>query len=261
MKKLIIGILAVCLLIGIPFILMDVIATGNGPFNIPSGFKKIKVDLKEKERNNEVVLTKEIKNATVVCFMVQSDSDTNSTVRILSDKKFIGSNAVEEKFEVKSLTGKSYMSPTFMLQPGHFSITVTNVITDGNLMIGYKEKEIEASEYERLLKIDRGDLNNPPEGYELLYSSDLSGLEKNQEIIDTITLDHTQKIGISVYTNSTKGNVSVDFIGKYSSFYGLVTPKVRYICDRMENTLQAGDYDIQLTCKDADGQIYIFIKK
>ncbi len=261
MKKLIIIVLAACLLIGIPFIIMDRIAENNGDFNIPSWYETVRIKLEEKARNSEVVYTKELTNATVVSFMIQSNSQTDSTIRISSDKKLIGSNTHEETFMISNMTGKSYLSPKMILQPGTYTITVTSKKTEGVVMIGYQETELNSSEYERLLKIDQGDLNNPPEGYELAYSTKLSGLDCTQETVYSLSLDRSKNIGIAVYTNATTGKATVDFQGTYSNFIGLVTPKVHTICEQMESTFQRGDYEIQLTSKNADGEIYIFIKK
>jgi hypothetical protein len=119
---------------------------------------------------------------------------------------------------------------------------------------------MKASEYERLMKVDQGDLDNPPEGYEKVYIADLSELNCKEDIVYTLTLDRTQKVGFSLYTNSTKGNVSVDFAGENSNFYGLINSFYK-IEDRMENTYSKGTYEFKLTSNNADGQVYIYIKK
>lgn len=261
MKKIMIGILGICLLVGVPFIIMDLLAGSSGVFHTSPGYKRIELDLGEKARDDEVVYTKELKHAAEISFMIQSDADAESSVSIESDEKFLGSDTNKESCPVGNMTGTSYLSPKMLLQPGKYTIKVTNIQTGGKLMIGYKERKLETAEYERLLKIDKGELNNPPEGYELVYSADLSGLAYNQEVIYDLTLNHSQKVGISVYTNASSGKVSVDFAGESNSFIGLVTPKVHYICDRLENTFGKGNYKIRLSSEDADGQIYIFIKK
>lgn len=261
MKKIIIGILGLCLLVGIPFMIMDLLAEDNGAFNIPSGYKKIEVNLNEKARKHELVYTKELKNAAEISFMIQCDTDIQSIISIESDKKLIGSSTDKEVFDIRKITGSSYLSPKMLLQPGKYSIRITNVQTDGEIVIGYKEKELKEAEYKRLLKIDNGELNNPPKGYELVYSSDLSDLDYDNKEVYTLTLERARKTGISVYTNASTGIVSVDFMGENSNFTGLVTPKLHYICDQMENIFQKGTYKIHLTSENAKGQIYIFIKK
>lgn len=261
MKKLIIIILAGCLLIGVPFMVLDYLSVRNGEFNIPAGYEKIRISLEEKARTNETVYTKELTGATEVSFMIQSNSDINSTIKISCDKKLIGNNNYEETYQISQMTGNSYLSPKLLLQPGRYTITVTNTQTSGSIMIGYQEKPLAEREYQRLLKIEEGDLNNPPEGYELAYHSELAGLDCESETVYTLTLDHSQKIGIAAYTNATEGNVSVDFIGDNSNFIGIISPKFHMICDGIENSFRQGEYKIKLTSRNADGEVYIFIKK
>jgi hypothetical protein len=261
MRKLLTAILIICLLIGIPLMIIDRIDTGNGTFKIPSGYKKIKIDLQEKVRKNELIYEKELKVPTRVNIMVQCDSDSKSFLHVSSEKKILGNSKKEEDYQINKLTGNSSMSMTYILQPGKYSITITNPKVEGTVMLGYNEKAVETSEYERLSKIDSGDLNNPPEGYEKVYSADLSGLNCKQEGVYTLTLDRTQKIGISVYTNTTKGNVSVDFIGDSSNFTGLVYPGISNICDQLITTQTKGTYVFKLNCEDADGQVVIYMKK
>lgn len=260
-KKYIIILLGICLLIGIPFIGMDLLSKDAGNFNNHYIYKKIKIDLKEKSRENETVLVKELSSATELSLEIQSDSDSMSYVSISSDQKLIGSNGKEERYGIRDMTGNSYVSPTLLLQPGKYEIKVTNTQAEGKLVIGYKEKKIDDKDYERLLKVDSGDLNNPPEGYELVYSGDLSGLNCSKKVVYSLSINHNQDIGICVYTNSSKGNATVDFIGKNNNFTGLVTPKSHAICEQTEGTFPAGDYEFQLTSENADGQMYIFIKK
>jgi len=261
MKKFIVGILVICLIIGMPLIAMDALAGKNGKFNIPMGYKKLSIDLSEKSRNNETVFTKELKEPTKLNLRIQGDTKAECNVTVTCDTKIIGTNMNEETYTVRNMTGNSYISHELFVGAGKYTIKVTNQKTEGQIVIGYREKTIETSEYERLKKIDSGHLDNPPESYEKIYSADLSGKNISGETIYTLKLDHAQKVGISVYTSATKGNVSVDFIGQNSSYIGLVYPNIRNICDQLENTYQRGIYDISVTSTDADGELYIFLKK
>jgi hypothetical protein len=261
MKKFIFGILAACLLIGLPFIVMDALAQENSNFKIPSGYEKVTIHLNEKVRNMETVYTKELKEPTEVNIVMQSDSDIQNKVVIASDQKILGSNGKEQTFQIKDVVGYSYLTSKIIFKPGIYTIKVTSAKTEGDIVIGFKENTISSSEFERLLKIESGELNHAPEGYEEVYHTDLSGLNVKDQTVYSLTLDRTRKIGICIYTNATKGNCSVDFIGETSQYYGLINPGIQSICDRLENTLSKGTYEIKLSSNNADGQVYIFLKK
>lgn len=261
MKKPAIAALAVGLLILIPLMFIGFLASNQNSFKIPHRFEKIKIDMNEKVRTEEVVYKKMLKAATRVDIMVQCDVDSNSSISIISDKKIIGSNVNKLNYQINKLTGNSSMSMSLILQPGNYSISISNNKTKGSIMIGYEEKKMSTSEYERLKRIDSGELDNPPKGYENIYSADLTGLNTKQKSVYTLTLDRMQKIGISVYTNATKGDMTVDFIGNYNNNTGLVFANTNHICDQLITTLPKGTYEFKLTSDDADGQVSIFIKK
>lgn len=259
MKRFLIVIVIICFMIGIPLLIIDRLAM-NGDFKIPGNYNMIKVDLNDKVRSNEIVYTKKLNTAAKVRFMIQCDSDAQGSIQIASEQKILGSNFKEETIMLMKVTGSQSMNPELILQPGNYSITVTNEKTEGTMIIGYNEKELPAAEYERLKKVDGGELNNPPEGYEKIYSATLSGLSCKEEKIYTLQLDHIQKIGIAVYSSATKGNLSVDFLGKNNNFIGMVSPGVANIYE-MENSFATGTYEFKLTSDGADGQVYIFLKK
>lgn len=261
MKKIVIGVMAIIVLIGVPFLIMSMLSKKDGAFNIPNSYKVISVDLMEKARDNEVVFTKELDTAAEISFRIQSNSQTESIVRISSDETLIGMNTKENVNPVCDITGNSYIGSRIMLQPGTYKITVTNAKAEGEIRIGYKEKEIEASEYERLMKLDGGELDNPPEGYELVYHTELSDLNCKEESVYTLKLEKSQKLGLCVYTNSSKGYVSVDFTGKSSSYYGIINSEAQRIYESGESYYGKGNYEIKLTSEDADGQVYVYIKK
>ena len=54
--------------------------------------------------------------------------------------------------------------------------------------------------------------------------------------------------------------MSVDFVGSTSSFLGLVNTEHR-ICDQLVLSLSPREYQVRLTCQDADGQLYVFLKE
>lgn len=260
MKNIIFGILIICLLIGIPLIIMDQLSTEKGIFNIPSGYEKIEIDLNE-ARTNEIVFSKAIENPELVEFCIQSDSEVENTLKIASDSRILGKGTSEISLSIGEVIKNSAISSSLLLKGGKYTITLSNKKLKGKIMIGYREKVMKASEFERLEKIDQGDLDNPPEGYKKVYCTELPGLSYNDNTIYTLTLDRTKKVGLCIYMNSKQGNVSVDFEGENSNYMGLVYTKYNSICDQMEQTLGRGTYDVKLNCKNADGQLYVFIKE
>lgn len=261
MKKTVYTILIFSIVIGLFLIIMDELAKEKDGFNVPSRFEKVIVDLSEEARTNELLFTRELDVPSSVDFFIQSDDASEKNVKIISESEILGINSHEINFTVWKYTGNSYTSGTFIMQPGKYSVYLTSEKTDGKIVIGYQETEKEQSEFERLYKIHKGDLNNPPDGYVEIFSTNLTGRSCKDEVIYTLSLDTTKSIGLSVYTSSEQGTVSVDFIGKSSSFMGLVYSPHNRMCDQLDTTLPPGEYQLKLTCENADGQLYIFLKQ
>lgn len=261
MKKFLFGILGICLLIGIPLIIMDLQARNHSEFSIPFGYKRVDIKLYKRDRKNEIVYQKNLKFATVVSFHIQSNSTNENYVTIKSEHNIIGNISNEDTCSIQKMPQGGYDGSTYILQPGKYTIAVNSKKSKGMIMIGFKEKKLADSIYKRLKKIDGGDLNNPPQGYEKVYSAKLSKLNCKDKTVFKVTFDHAKKVGLCVYTSASKGNLSVDyFIGKDSSYYGLITPGKNKICDRLES-YSKGTYEVKLTTKDTDGEIYVFMKK
>ncbi|HHY82414.1 MAG TPA: hypothetical protein GX505_07010 [Clostridiales bacterium] len=135
---------------------------------------------------------------------------------------------------------------------GKYSVYLTSEKTNGTLVIGHQETDKEPNEFERLYKIHNGELDNPPDGYVEIFSENLAGKSYKDEVVYTLSLDTTKNIGLSVYTSSKQGTCSVDFIGKSSNFIGFINSQGNRICDQLESALNPGEYQIKLTCEDAD---------
>lgn len=261
MKKTVYAILITSLIIGFCLTIMDELAKNKDEFNIPSRFDKVIVDLSEQTRTNELLFTRELDVPSSVEFFLQSDDISEKSVKVISESEILGLNSREINFTVRRFTGNSSTSGTFTMQPGRYSVYLTSEKADGKIAIGYRETEKEQSEFERLYKIHKGDLNNPPNGYVEIFSTNLAGQSCEDEVIYTLSLDTTKDIGLSIYTSSKQGTVSVDFIGNSSSFIGLVHSPHNRICDQLNTTLSPGEYQLKLTCENADGQLYVFLKQ
>lgn len=261
MKKTVYAILISSLIIGFCLIIMDELAKGKDGFNVPARFEKVIVDLSEQSGTNELLFTRELNVPSSVEFFIQSDSANEKSVKVVSESGILGMNGKEINFIVWKYTGNSSISGTYIMQPGKYSVYLTSGKANGKVAIGYRETEKELSEFERLYKIHKGDLNNPPKGYVEIFSTNLSGRSCKEEVIHTLSMDKTKNIGLSVYISSEEGTVCVDLIGKSSNFIGLVYSPHRRICDQLETTLSPGEYQLKLTCENADGQLYVFMKQ
>lgn len=261
MKKTVYSILIFSLIIGLCLILTEQITKENDGIRIPSRFKKANVDLIDHLRVNELLFTNELGEPSSVEFFIQSDSENEKQIRVISESEILGRNSNEIQFTLGKLTGSSGIAGTYILQPGKYSVYLTSEKTEGRVGIGYQETAKEPSEFERLYKIHKGDLNNPPKGYTEIFSTNLSGLNCKDKVIYTISLETGKNIGLSVYTSAKQGTVSVDFIGNSQSYIGLGNPRSNSICDQLETTLSPGKYEFKLNCENADGQLYIFLKQ
>lgn len=258
-KKTVYFILIFSLVIGFGLIIMDAMS-GDG-FNVPTRFEKVTVDLNAQFGTDVLIFSKKLDVPSTVEFFIQSDDAGMKNIRIVSESEILGLSSKEINHMVGRITGNACMASTLTLDKGGYSIYLTSEKASGKLVIGHQETEKEPSEFERLYKIHNGEANNPPEGYVEIYSTDLAGKSCKDEVIYTLTLDAAKNIGLSVYTSSRQGTVSVDFIGKNSSYYGMVHPELNRICDQMEVSLSPGEYQLKLTCENADGQLYVFMKQ
>lgn len=260
MKKTISFILIFSLVVGLGLIIMDALS-GNDGFDVPTWYETVTVDLDKQFGTDVLIFSEKLDVPSTVDFFIQSDDASIKNIRIVSESEILGLSGKEINFMVGRVTGNSCIARTLTLDKGGYSVYLTSSKANGKLVIGHQEREKAPSEFERLYKIHNGEINNPPEGYAEIYSTDLAGKNCKSEVIYTLSLDTAKNIGLSVYTSSRQGTVSVDFIGKSSSYYGLIHPELNRICDQMEVSLSPGEYQLKLTCENADGQLYVFMKQ
>jgi hypothetical protein len=261
MKKAVFSILIASLIVGVPLMLLDFFYKDNDSFNIPKEYSKIEVDLSEKARNNESVFQAYFDTPKGFDLIIQSDSEEIKTIEVITEQKIIGRSDNKYEIEVDKILGPCSYGLNFISGIGNITVSLTNEKAEGKIVFGYKDRPIDILEYERLLKVDNGELNNPPKGYDKIFSADLRGQNFKDETIYTLTLYNPQNIGLSVYTDCTEGDLSVDLIGQGSSYYGIVSPNNFRICDQLEFRWDKGEYEIRLSSENANGQIYIFLKR
>jgi hypothetical protein len=240
---------------------MEQVTMEKDKIRIPSRFEKMIVDLSDRTRTDELLFTRELEAPSSVGFFIQSDSENEKQIKVISDFEILGRKGNEIILSLGKITGNSSTGGTNIMQAGKYSVYLTSKKSEGKIGIGYQETAQEPSEFERLYKIHKGDLNNPPEEYVEIYSTNLSGLNYKDEVVYTLSVETMKNIGLSVYTFSEQGSVSVDFIGESQCFIGLGNPEHNRICDQLETTLSPGEYQLKLNCENSDGQIYIFLKQ
>lgn len=261
MKKTVYAILIFCLVIGVCLTVLDFMSAGKDGISVPSDLSKVVVELNEKARTDELLFTRELDVPSIVDLYIQSDDNSVKYIKLVSESDILGMSGREVSYMVRSAEGTSYISSSFVILPGRYSVYLTSEQTDGRIAVGYRETAMDTSEFERLYKIHRGDLYNPPEGYTEIYSVDLAGKSCKDEVVYTISANGTEGIGLSVYTYLEKGTAWVDLIGEAQSYMGLGHPDFNRICDKLEIALQRGEYEIRLNCEDAEGRVYIFLKR
>ncbi|MDD2628770.1 MAG: hypothetical protein PHV61_01155 [Limnochordia bacterium] len=261
MKKTVYTILILSIVIGVSLMVFDIMDRSSDGFRIPARFKKVVVDLSDRARSNELLFENHLEVPSSIELFMQSNAAGEKTVEVISESEILGLNRRKIDFNVGQYTGNSATSATFVMDAGKYSVYLTSPQTDGQIAIGYQESPKESSEFERLYRIHEGDLDNPPAGYEEIFSADLLGRSWQTKVIYTLSLATTKDIGLSVYTSAQQGTVSVDLIGNTSSLIGLVNPARNRICDQLETRLTPGEYQFKVTCENADGQLYVFLKQ
>ncbi len=255
------SILLFSLIICLPLMIIDYVSQNKEAFNIPSRFDKVIVDLSEQDRTEELIFESDLNVPSSVELFIQSDASGEKIVKVVSESAILGYKNQEIYFNIGQYTGSASTSATLIIDPGTYSIYLSGEKTEGKIAVGYRVTPKDISEYERLLKIHNGDLMNPPDGYEKVFSTNLSGLVYKGEVIYTLSLTKTTNIGFSIYTSAESGNVSIDLIGESSNYYGMVHPEHNRICDQLETTLPPGEYLFKLTCENADGDLVLFVKQ
>jgi len=259
-KKTVYFILIFSLIVGLCLTIMDALGGDDG-FDVPSRFETVTVDLDKQSGTDVLIFSEKLDAPSTVELFIQSNDASIKNIRIVSESEILGISGKEINFTVGRVTGDSCIARTLTLDKGGYSVYLTSRKAGGKLVIGHQEREKEPSEFERLYKIHNGEINNPPEGYAEIYSTDLAGKKCKDEVIYTLSLVVAENIGLSVYTSAKQGTVSVVFVGNNSSYYGMVHPELNRICDQMEVSLSPGEYQLRLTCENADGQLYVFMKR
>jgi len=259
-KKVVFTILIVSLAIGLPFMVLDFLYKGAKEFRVPEELEKLVVDLGTGERDGELLLERYLPVPSTVELFFQSNTEGPKHLRLKSEGEMLGRTTPEVGFVVGRYTGTQSASASLVLAPGRYALYLTSGKEEGQLIVGYREIPIDQAEFARLSKIHGGDLNNPPSGYKDVYSAHLAGLDAHDEAIYTISTEKALDLGLSIYTSAQQGTVSVDFVGSTFRFLGLVSTEHR-MCDQLELTLPRGEYQVKLSCQEADGQLYVFLKE
>jgi hypothetical protein len=261
MKKSVYSILLLSLVIGLPLMIIDFIGQNKDDFHVPTGFSQLVIDLSDQDRSEEPVLEIDLTVPSNVELFMQSDAPGIKIVRVVSESVILGYKHQEIDFAIGQYTGSASTSSTLVMAPGKLSLALTGEKTDGKIVIGYRITDKDPTEYERLMRIHNGDLENPPSGYEKVYSSDLSGQSYKDEVVYTLSLNRMTNVGFSIYTSAKNGNVSVDIVGVSSNYYGVIHSEYHRICDQLETTLPPGEYQFKLTSDNADGELVVYIKQ
>lgn len=260
MKRTVFVILILSLAMGIPLMVFDFLYRGESEFRVPEDMEQLVVDLDSADRTEELLLERDLIMPSMVELFMQSDTEGLKRLKLVSEGELLGRREPRVDFFIQRYTGPQAAFVSLMLAPGKYAIYLNSQREAGQLTIGYRETPMEPAEFERLFKIHRGDLSNPPVGYREVYSADLADLDMQEEVIYSISQSSGQDLGLAIYTSATQGTVSVDFVGSTSSFLGLVNTEHR-ICDQLVLSLSPGEYQVRLTCQDADGQLYVFLKE
>lgn len=276
MKRLVFVIICICLLIGLPLILLQVFSNeyktdcqfglvnyvNKGDLMIPTDYtKRIIIDLKGKERSNELVYTIHLASAKIIDFFIQTDSSGYKKIDINNTNNLIGTD--DNTYRCFEGTNKVYKgsntTKTLYTKGGDVQIIVSNTQNTGKLYIYFRERKISSSDVERLCSIDGGNLENAPDGYQKVCTVKLDEGRNNDKIIYTFELKHDQEVGFCAYTDSKAGNVKLSLVGEHT-FSDLNISGDSLICDQFIRRLPKGVYEIHLTNEKTDGITDLFVK-
>lgn len=219
----------------------------------PAGFRLFYVA--KKENTNDITFELKVDRPAVYQFFVAPNFNGNKFVKLSAENRFIGLYTNEITI-LEGNYGNSQVG--LLLMPATYKFYV-NISINGASIYFYTNIITPDENYiERLVKIDSGQIYNPPEGYKELYRTNLTGLKLNNSTVARFEIKKAGEYGFSAYSTKTKGRFSLRLVGGGYKGVDLLN-ETRLISDQISLYLSPANYEVLLSTYDAKANIVLYI--
>ncbi len=206
---------------------------------------------------SDVIYSLDLKSPMLEHFYILSQFEGDKWIKLKGDKKIIGVNGTA----IDLIKGDyAVAQSSFLLKSGRYIISAENPFIKGELTLYVSNEKPDLKTYRRLLMIDEGDLNNPPEGYENIYSSNSGIPEKTNVIIYSFNVGSTIKEAFSIYGKISEGKLSVRLKGGNIRDFEFINEN-HPMSDQCSLFLEKGSYSIWIFTDGFKGRLAVFRKK
>lgn len=212
----------------------------------------------KKEKNNKGGYYREfeVDKPSIYQFFIAPNFNADKVVRFSSKEKFVGLYTNEITL-LEGNYGSSQVS--LFLFPGKYQFYV-NFGIPGATIYFYTNVYLPDVDYvNRITKVEKGDIYNPPKNYRELYRTNLSGLEVNNLSIAKFSISNSGEYSFSAYsTRCSRGRFSLRLVG--GGYQGIdLLNQDRYISDQVSIFLPRGVYEIFLSSYNADCRVVLYM--
>jgi hypothetical protein len=219
--------------------------------------KVFSIAAKATNLTDPVIYRFEIRKPEIVYIYLLAQYDGEKWFQMKSDRKIIGVNGQE----IDLLKGDFWIAQSsFLLRKGRYEIIAQNPEVKGEVILYISNEKPDEKMFSRLAKIDSGSLNNPPEGYEKVFFTNMLKVESTNLVVYNFSLNMPVEEYFCVYSSIKRGRISVRLRGTGIKELEFINEK-HPLSDQCSLSLRKGNYALVLISDQPDGELYIFRKK
>lgn len=225
----------------------------------PDGYKPYIHVLKQASNTNGIfqfAYTND--NPKILQFWLFANFKGDKSVLLSSKNKMIG---IAER-DIYLMKGDYHTSTSsLLLDKGIYPITIQYDLDEADLYLYTNIQPVDNAFIERMRKLDKGYLENAPEGYTQLFVTNLVDETMDTNTIYSITPEQPGNYYFSFYTSVKEGSVSLKLIGPSYPGIELVNEK-HTLSDQVALYLRQGSaYSIVFACSSFTGKVAVYTKK
>ena len=247
-----IGIVLLILVVTNTLNLMEEILTPQPP----DGFRSFFTVKKEKNNKEGYIRKLIVEKPAAYLFFVAPNFNGNKIVKFISERKLIGL-CTNEIIMLEKDYGSSQVF--LLLLPGTYRFFINFDVAGASIFFYTNIIELSSNYVSRILRIDGGEIYNPPEGYRKLFATNLTDLDENNLSVGKFEVTNPGEYSFCAYsTMCKKGRFSLRLVG--GGYQGIeILNENRTISDQVSLYLNKGKYEILLSCYEADCNVVLYI--
>jgi hypothetical protein len=222
----------------------------------PEGFNSFFTIKKEKTNKEGYIREFIVKKPAAYLFFVAPNFNGNKIVKFISEKRLIGLYT-NEIIMLEKDYGSSQVF--LLLLPGSYKFFINFDVAGASIFFYTNVIELSSNYVNRILKIDRGEIYNPPEGFRKFFATNLNGLDVNNLSAGRFEVTNPGEYSFCAYsTMCKKGRFSLRLVGGGYQGVDILNEK-RTISDQVSLYLNKGKYEILLSSYEADCDVVLYI--